>query len=135
MKLKEKIEGKSMTFEQLDEDLFKYSYQPNTYVDLDLAKQLVMERLEYANNREAYTLVNIKNMIGISREANNFLAGEPGTRGVIAGAIITGNVITQVFANMYLAVMKQLVPVKLFKNEHQALKWLKKQKEHKMTRV
>ena len=135
MKLKEKIEGKSMTFEQLDEDLFKYSYQPNTYVDLDLAKQLVMERLEYANNREAYTLVNIKNMIGISREANNFLAGEPGTRGVIAGAIITGNVITQVFANMYLAVKKQLVPVKLFKNEHQALKWLKKQKEHKMTRV
>ena len=100
--------------------------------NIDQVKQMVDLRLKVTQEDPYLFLVNIKNVKKISKEVRDFLASEKGAERVIAAAIITGSMITAIFANFFLKVNKPAVITKLFAEEDEAIKWLKTQNKDKI---
>ncbi len=96
-------------------------------ITLDVAKELVVNRLKLVDSKPVPVLVDVVNVNGIEREARNYLSSEEGVQGLIAGAIVTNSVFTRHMANFFMKISfsKSKMPARMFANKKDALKWLK----------
>lgn len=92
-------------------------------VDLILAKQIVQERLLFYDGKEYPTLADIRDANSFTKEARDYFAKE-GTKGIRALAIITGNYLTVITANLFITFSRPIIPTKVFNAKEQAMKWL-----------
>jgi hypothetical protein len=72
-------------------------------------------------------LVKDHELIGIEKEARQYLGSDEGVRGLKAGAIVTKSVFSTYLANIFIriSIIKTRVPMRLFTSEKEAVKWLK----------
>lgn len=100
-------------------------------ITLDIAKDLVKNRINLTKGRTVPVLVNIVKVKGIDREARDYLSTEDGTSGLKAGAIVTSSVFTRHMANIFMKISfnHSKMPAKMFTKESEAIDWLSQFKE------
>lgn len=117
-----------------DDDIICWEYSPNIVMDINVATELVQNRMEYTGGKNVYALVDVVNVKSITKEAREYMSHpETGSRGLLAGAFISNKPVTTMLTNLFLAINKPSVPVKFFTNKDEGLKWLKKIKREQLT--
>ncbi|HMR82058.1 MAG TPA: hypothetical protein PKE30_02965 [Niabella sp.] len=107
-----------------DNKILKAKYKPGIYVDYEIAKQIVEDRISFTGNENLAVLIYDEGITNITREARMYLASKQANRHIRAGAIINKSPVTSVLGNFFIIVNKPSVPCKLFRNEAKAIKWL-----------
>ena len=96
-------------------------------VTLEVAKRIVKDRQEFTKNVPVKMIVRQQGLRGIEREARQYLSSREGIQGVIAGAIIANSAFESHLANFFIniTVIRPKIPTKVFRNEADAIEWLK----------
>ena len=115
--------------EEMDDILF-FKYAPKLEMDIEIAKEIVKNRLEYTNNQPMYTVIDGSNLKSTTKEARDYMTSpNGGLKGILAGAFLANSVVTTVIINLYLTINKPPTPAKFFSNKQDALKWIAEIKE------
>jgi hypothetical protein len=95
-------------------------------ITLEIAKDLVKNRINLTNGKPVPVLVNVIKVKGIDREARDFFSTDDGTDGLKAGAIVTNNVFTRHMANIFMKISfnRSKMPARMFSKESEAVDWL-----------
>lgn len=96
-------------------------------VDLELAKKIVQNRLDFTGNKSVPMLFKQEGLKGIEREVRHYLNSDIGIKGVSAGAIVTKSAFEAHLANFFIKItlINPRIPTKVFKKETDAIQWLK----------
>jgi hypothetical protein len=101
-----------------------FVYKDNSSIDLNAAKQIVNDRIQF-QGKVAYPIYcDIRGMKKADKAARDFLAkeGSSYTKGV---AIIVDSPMTKIIGNFYLGLNKPTTPTKMFTDKQEALAFLK----------
>ncbi len=109
---------------RLERGILYCTYRDDLYMDLEVAKLCLKERLDFSKGISYPCLIDIKGLKAVDGEARAYMAKEGGQL-MKAGALITDSMYTKMLGNIFFVVNKPKVPGKLFSNEAAALKWLK----------
>lgn len=119
---------KSLSF-SYDDDIFIIRYLSHGPVTLETAKMMVKFRKEMTNGDECKLLVVFPRIQDASKDARAYLSTHEATEGIIGSAIVTDSIITKVIINFFLKIdagSKIDFPVRTFKSETSARKWLRR---------
>lgn len=96
-------------------------------ITLEMAKEVVKNRLEFTRNNDAPIMINDSGLRSIEKGAREYLSSDEGIQGLKAGALVTNSIFGRHLANFFIriAVIQPKIPTKLFSNEKEALEWLK----------
>ena len=112
---------------EIIDDILHGIFLPGTVITVDVAKEMVKQRLEYTAGISYPILLSGEGVKAIKKEARDYLSKE-GREGVSAGAILVHSVYTEFFGNFYLKVNHGELPSKLFTDKQEALRWLEQYK-------
>ena len=113
-------------------DLIFGIYSPRLEIDLDIARELIDNRLDFSNGRSMYVLIDFTNVKSVTKEARDFMnSPDGGLKGVLGGAFVSNNVVATMFVNLYLKVSNPVIPARFFTDRHEALRWLIKIRDEK----
>ena len=96
--------------------------------NLDTAKQFLSERLALTKGKTYPLVFNCRNIEIFSMEAQRFESTDEGLEGV---SLLTGIVktkIQKILGNLFILLQKPKVPLKMFDNKEDCIKWIEKQK-------
>ena len=117
------IQKEMMTLQEKEGALIVL-YKPGIRLDLDMAKQLVANRLDYQKGKNQPVVIHMNGIKATSKEARLYM-GKEGVQGITMGAFIVRNSIEQVILNFFLSIERPPIPTKAFTNEEDALVWIK----------
>ncbi len=100
-------------------------YKSGPKINLDAAKIILKERLEFTNNKDMPVLVIDSGLVSMNKEARDFLSSPEGVKGIRASAIISLSVVNSMLVNFILKISRPNLPVKIFTNRRVAEEWLK----------
>lgn len=116
-------------WKEIDDDIIFWNYSPNTVMDINVAKELVKNRMEYTEGKDFYTIVDVSNLKSVTKDAREYMSHPDfGLKGILAGAFISNKPVTTMVVNFFLAINKPIVPAKFFTAKEEALKWIKRVK-------
>ena len=121
-------EYRTTTFwKEEEEGIIFFKYSPKLEISIDVAKEIVANRLEYCDGKPNYTLIDFTNVKSVTKEARDYMNNpEGGLKGIMGGAFLSNNVVATLFVNLYLKVNNPTIPAKFFTDRSEALSWLKK---------
>lgn len=101
-------------------------YKGDLFLDLDAAKQVVLDRKTVSSYEAKPMLVDATSIKGVSKEARDYFGSEEGSELLRASAIYTNSKLSAFLANFLIKVNlhKTSVPVRLFTDKEKAIKWL-----------
>jgi hypothetical protein len=119
-------------WKEADDEIVYFTYHEMPELTLEIAKELVANRLDYTKGEAAYFLIDATNLRVVSKEAREYL-GRPdgGLKGLLAGAFISDKVLTNVIINLFFKINKPEVPARFFTKKEEALAWLLKIRDKK----
>jgi len=107
-------------------------YSPKLVIDINIAKELVNNRLDYTHGKPVYTMIDFTNVKSVTKEARDYMNNpEGGLKALLGGAFLSNNVVATLFINLYFKVNNPSIPAKLFTNKAEAIHWLNKIKAEK----
>jgi len=80
-----------------------------------------------SNNTGVLLLVNMTNLVGVSKEARTMVSNNEMTKTHKAVAMLVSNPLTKLIASFFLGMNKPKFPIKSFTNSDDAVLWLLKQ--------
>ncbi len=109
---------------EIDDDILVATYkaQDLTY---EIAMQAVESRLKMVKDDVYPCLIKDYSVAKIDKQAREYLASKDGVRGVSAAAILTDSLFKMTLVNFFIKVLPPPMPVKLFREEADARRWLK----------
>jgi hypothetical protein len=115
-----------------DENIVLASYIPKLEINIDIARELVQNRMAFIENKPHYILIDFTNVRSVTKDARDYM-NDPagGLSGILGGAFLSNNVVATLFINLYLKVNRPTIPAKFFTNKAEALDWLVKIKTEK----
>jgi hypothetical protein len=118
--------------EDTDKDIIFGSYSPRLEIGIEIAKELVRNRIEFSGGVPSYALIDFSNVKSVTKEARDYM-NDPrgGLEGVLGGAFLSNNAVSTLFINLYLRINKPVVPAKFFTKKEDALEWLRTVKAQK----
>lgn len=78
----------------------------NTFINLTIAKNAVIRRLEVTSGQKYPVLLKIKSIKNTTKEARDFLASEKGCEEIIAAAILINSFLGSMIANFWMKINK-----------------------------
>jgi len=95
-------------------------------ITLEMAKQVVQNRLKFANYVPSPIMINDIGLRSIDKDAREYLSSDEGIQGLTAGALVTDSAFGKHMANFFIriAVIKPKIPTRIFSHEAEALEWL-----------
>jgi hypothetical protein len=118
-------------WKEQDDDILFWDYCPQTEIDIEIAKELVKNRLEYSKGKLLYSIADVTNLKSVTKEAREYMSNpDGGLKGILGGAFLSNSVVTNVVVNLYLKINKPAVPAKFFIKREDAISWLKDLKKH-----
>ena len=110
----------------IEDGILFCSYKEQITIDLDTAKKIVKDRIEFTKGVSYPILIDFTNLKSVTKDARDFM-NEPtgGLSGLVKGAFLSNSVVTTVFINLYLKINKPTIPTRFFTNKQEALNWLK----------
>ena len=111
---------------EADSKIIFASYAPNLEIDIDVAHELVQNRMTFCENRPHYILIDFTNTKSVTKEARDYMnSPEGGLNGILGGAFLSNSIVSNVFINLYLKINKPSIPAKFFTKREDAISWLK----------
>jgi len=102
-----------------------FEYKPNTILNLDVAKRVVADRIQFQNEKSYPVICDIKGIIDTDKPGRDYLA-QSGSLLTKAVALIVHQKVSITISNFYLKISKPTVPTQLFTNKEDAIDFLKK---------
>ena len=93
---------------------------------LENAKENLRAIAKLAGGKLAIVLIDLKVVKSVNAEARAYYAGRAGAKIIKARGLLVGSPVSKVIGNFSQGLRKPLFPTKVFTNEEQALRWLKK---------
>lgn len=103
-------------------------YKPRLVMNIEIAKQIVSDRLKVSNGVSRPILLDARNFVSMDRATMKFYKTKDVVQYVTSAAFLTGNALGSLAGNIFLTLEKPLVPTKLFTDEQKAIAWLEKYK-------
>ena len=126
--MKENLIDTSYCSSWLENGIVYNVYKPGLIITIDIAKQMVGQRLEVSKNISRPVFIDIRNLIAIDAASRSYLAGDEGVKYASAGAIYLNNYIQFLLGNVFLKIDNPLIPTRLFTEKEKALLWLQQHK-------
>jgi hypothetical protein len=101
------------------------TYRKNLHINLDMAKQIVKERIRFTSGKKMAAMILSEGVNTIDKPAREYLASEEGTKGLLATAIVVSSPFDFLMGKFFLSVNKILIPSKIFYSTGHAAKWLR----------
>ncbi len=125
MESKEYKKFKNISFWKLEDEIIAFEYSPKLEIDINIAKELIRDRIDYCNGKPYFALIDFSNVKSTTKEARDYMNDpEGGLKGILGGAFLSNNAVATLFINLYLKINKPSVPAKFFTNKEDALDWL-----------
>lgn len=110
-----------------DDAIVFATYVPKLEITMDIAREMVDNRISFVGNQSHYILIDFTNVRSVTKEARDYMNNpDGGLKGILGGAFLSNNVVATLFVNLYLKVSNPSIPAKFFTNIEDALDWLKK---------
>jgi hypothetical protein len=109
---------------EIKDGILYFTYLAGKTIHIDVAKEIVQQRLKYTNNTPYPLLVTYEGLRAMDKDSRDYFAAKQGVEGVLAAALVVNSVYTQFFGNMFLRITQTSIPSKLFTDRQEALKWL-----------
>jgi hypothetical protein len=110
-------------------DVVFVEFCTNFRVDLAAAKQIVAKRLNFANHKRHYLVLDMSNVRAVTAEAKKYLqAPDGGLQNILAAALIASNPVSALIANIFIKTPKEF-QAKFFSNKDDAFDWVCKQRQ------
>ena len=105
-------------------------FKENVTIKLSDAKIAVKDRIQASNSAKCPLFLDGRKVKRISKEARDYFSSEEGSELLSAAALIVDSSLTKMLANFFIRInfKKPLIPIKLFSNEQEAIKWLEQYK-------
>jgi len=95
-------------------------------IDLELAKNLVQQRLAYCKNEDCKLVLVLDKLQQFDKSARNYMSSGEAGDGIIASALVSNSVLGNIIINFFLRLNNQNeFPSKFFKSEELAIEWIK----------
>ena len=128
------IHGK-VTISIEEENILYIKMLKNSNIDIDTAEEIVKVASEISGDKKHGNLVDIRDMIFMSRQARMYL-GKQERKNVVAIAVLKNSVFHNALANIYLKFSKPRIPTRAFERKIDALDFLRgklREKQSKST--
>ena len=110
----------------LEDSIIIGTYDKNLVIDIDLARQIVLDKLEAFQGKSYPVLMDVRNIRSVSKEAFDHFASDDGVQGLRALAILVSSPLTEMIANLFMVFSKPQIPTRVFRTKELAVKWLNK---------
>jgi hypothetical protein len=110
---------------EFDDDVLVATYKKGRTITLDIAKDIVRERITFTEHQPARVLLIDRGVSSFDKSARDFLASPEGTQLIKAAAILCESPATAMIGNFFVKVSKPSIPVRLFTNRERAIGWLR----------
>lgn len=123
-----KLKMQEAVFRFLEPDIVLASFTSGTRLDLQMARQMVAQRLLFKKNKKHYLIADASNVRSITSEALKFLQKpENRLKDICGAALIASNPLAALIANIFAKTPTCLI-TQVFSNERDALNWIRIQK-------
>jgi hypothetical protein len=123
-----KLKTQNAVFRFIEPDIILASFARGTRLDLEMARQIVAQRLHVTNNKKHYLVANASNVLSITAEAKKFLQKpDNGLLNISGAALIASNPLSALIANIFIKTPADFI-TRFFSNERDALNWIRIQK-------
>jgi hypothetical protein len=110
----------------IEEGVLFSDYKKKLIIDLDTAKKIVQDRLDFTEGKSYPIVIDFSNLKSADKAARDYMNDpQGGLKGILAGAFLSNNAVATLFINLYLRINKPSVPAKFFTDRREALEWLK----------
>jgi hypothetical protein len=117
----------NISFGKIENDIIFFKYKPSVEIDINTARDMVKNRLNYTDDQSVYTLIDFTNVKSVTKEARDYMnSPDGGLKGILGGAFLSNSIVATLFINLYLKVSSPSIPAKFFTNSNDAINWLKK---------
>ena len=107
-------------------DILFAEFTDSVKIDLELAKQIVAGRLDFAKEKKHYLIIDVSNARQISTEAKEYLQRpDTGQKNVLGAAFIATNPVSALIAHIFIKTQKDF-EAKCFTTEDEAFQWILK---------
>jgi hypothetical protein len=118
-------------FFSIENDILFCSYKKQIEIDINIAKRIIKDRVEFTEGKLYPILIDFTNMHSVTKEARDYMNDpEGGLKGLLGGAFLSNSLVTTLFVNLYLTINKPTIPAKFFTKKAEALNWLKELHKH-----
>ncbi len=108
----------------LQGDLLTGTYKKSSRITLEIAKEIVKERLDFTGNQPVAVLIYNEGVKTVDKKARDYFTSDEGVQHLVAAAYVVENKFSSFIANFFVAITKTKIPVRIFSNKQAALKWL-----------
>lgn len=108
----------------LDNGIIYIVYKPNLSITLDIAKNMVRQRLELAQGQPYPIFADVRLLESIDPVSRTYLASNAASHLVQATAIFLDTPIISWLANVFVAIDRPACPSRHFSDRDKALSWL-----------
>lgn len=107
----------------VSDSILYFKYKPNLILDLQVAKQVVADRISFQDERIFPILCDVRGIINSEKAGRDYLA-HSGSLLTSAVGILVHEKVALAMSAFYLEISQPSVPTKIFKNEIEALEFL-----------
>jgi hypothetical protein len=105
-------------------DIVIMEFRNNLVVDLDIAKKIVDYRLQFAQNKNHFLVIDFSNVKQVNPEAKQFMKNpDGGLKNILGAAFIASNPVSTLIANVFLKIPKNF-PTRFFSSKEEAFDWI-----------
>jgi hypothetical protein len=109
-----------------DDNILFWDYCPLTVIDIEIAKELVEDRLKYSEGKALYSIADVTNLKSVTKDAREYMSSpDGGLRGILGGAFLSNSIVNNMVVNLYLKMNKPSVPAKFFTKKEDAVTWVR----------
>ena len=111
-----------------DSNIVFMEFRPNLKVDLQEAREIVSNRLEFTRNRKHFLILDVTNVRRLTAEAKVFMQRpETGMKNILGAAFTAGNPVAALLANIFIKTPKNF-HARFFTNREAAVAWIEQYK-------
>jgi hypothetical protein len=105
-------------------DIILAEFPANLKIDLAVAREIVADRLDFANEKKHYVVIDVSNVREITVEAKKYMQRpDPGLKNILGAAFIGTNPISALLANIFVKTRKNF-QAKFFTDKGDAYDWI-----------
>jgi hypothetical protein len=108
----------------VDNGILHFEYKPEITLDLNAAKQIVADRIQFQNGRSYPVLCDIRGIVNTDKSGRDYLA-HSGSILTKAVALIVHQKVSITISNFYLQISRPTIPTQVFMNKEDAILFLK----------
>lgn len=116
-------------------DIIFAEFPYNLKIDLAVAREIVVNRLDFAKNKKHYLIIDVSHVREISTEAKEYMQRpDTGQKNVLGAAFIATNPVSALIANIFIKTQKDF-QAKFFSNKQDAVEWILEYKQEVNSKI